>query len=365
MELTVIRPAQDAGKEQRLDAVLGYALDKIPSVCSIQKAEELAEAARQGALRNRRILFAAALGSTGINLALYAILEVLRTHPDCLRGSVAGILMDAEGEFYTKSLGREIAQTANEAGCWFVGRPLTEGTGSLRNYRVAASNHGCSLYEAYLWSAGDLVRRILSFQKPAWKQPKLLCLHSCNPSTSNTLQLWAEVKKHLFGRMEIREISLRDGAVTDCAGCSYETCMYFSRNSSCFYGGPIVEEVYPALQDCNGLILLCPNYNDALGANLTAFVNRLTSLFRKKPFADKYLFALIVSGYSGGDILARQLIGGLNMNKSFILPPGFALMETADRPGSIMKNPDICQKAGEFAAGIRSCMQDMNYKNSK
>ena len=68
-----------------------------------------------------------------------------------------------------------------------------------------------------------------------------------------------------------------------------------------------------------------------------------------------YLFALIVSGYSGGDILARQLIGGLNMNKSFILPGNFALMETANEPGSVLKNPDIQQKAGAFAQNMLSC----------
>ena len=54
--------------------------------------------------------------------------------------------------------------------------------------------------------------------------------------------------------------------------------------------------------------MLCPNYNDALSANLTAFVNRLTALFRQTRFYDKALFAIVVSGYSGGDILARQLI---------------------------------------------------------
>lgn len=353
MELTVIRP--DQGEDRRLEKVLCHALKELSEIRIIRTAEELKTAVRHGTLEGKRILFAAASGKSGINLTLYAMLEVLRLHPDCLKGSAAGILVDGEGEFYTKSLGREIAQTANGAGCWFVGRPLTEGTGSLRNYRVAASNHGCGLYEAYLWSARDLVRRILSFQRPVYRHPKLLCLHSCNPSTSNTLQLWREVRKNLSGQTEIQEISLRDGTVTDCAGCSYEMCMYFSRNSSCFYGGPIVEEVYPALQECSALVLLCPNYNDALGANLTAFVNRLTALFRKKPFADKYLFALIVSGYSGGDILARQLIGGLNMNKSFILPGNFALMETANEPGSVLKNPDIQQKAGAFARNMLSC----------
>lgn len=54
--------------------------------------------------------------------------------------------------------------------------------------------------------------------------------------------------------------------------------------------------------------MLCPNYNDALSANLTAFINRLTSLFRTTRFYDKALFAVVVSGYSGSDIVAEQLI---------------------------------------------------------
>ena len=54
--------------------------------------------------------------------------------------------------------------------------------------------------------------------------------------------------------------------------------------------------------------MLCANYNDALSANLTACVNRLTALFRQTRFYDKRLFGLVVSGYSGGDLLARQLI---------------------------------------------------------
>lgn len=357
MELILIWPRQ--GAEKRLEAVLDRALNGISVKQIIGEAGKLRQAASRGELQGQRILFAAALGRSGINLKLYAMLEVLRTSPDCLKDSVAGILVDGEGEDYTKALGREVAQSANEAGCWFVGRPLTEGTGSLQNYRIVAANSKCSLYEAYLQAARDLTERILAFQKPVYKTPGLLCVHSCNPATSNTLQLWRGVEKRIRQRSQeisIREISLRSGTVPDCAGCAYDMCMYFSRNSSCFYGGPVVEEVYPALEECNGLILLCPNYNDALGANLTALINRLTALFRKKPFADKYLFSVIVSGYSGGDILARQLIGGLNMNKSFILPGNFALKETANHPGSILEIKDIQEKMDVFAAHILECM---------
>ena len=35
------------------------------------------------------------------------------------------------------------------------------------------------------------------------------------------------------------------------------------------------------------MVMLCANYNDALAANLTAFVNRLTALFRQNRFYEK------------------------------------------------------------------------------
>ena len=291
-----------------------------------------------------------------MNLKLYEMLAILRKNCACLKDSVAGILVDGNGEAYTKSIAREVVRTANEAGCWFVGRPLAEGTGSLQNYRILAGNYHCTLYEAYLRSAREAAERVAVFQKPVYRNPRLLCVHSCNPATSNTLQLWREVRFKLPSEIQVREISLRNGTLSDCAGCAYDMCMYFSQNSSCFYGGPIVEEVYPALEECNGLMILCPNYNDALGANLTAFINRLTALFRKRPFTDKCLFSLVVSGYSGGDILQQQLIGSLNMNKSFILPGNFAMTETANQPGSILEIRNIHKKTSKFAAHIASCM---------
>ena len=110
--------------------------------------------------------------------------------------------------------------------------------------------------------------------------------------------------------------------------------------------------VYPAVRKCDALVMLCANYNDALAANLTACVNRLTALFRQTRMYDKRLFGLIVSGYSGGDLLARQLISALNMNKSFFLPPHFCLLETANERGSLIRLPGIARRAHEFAAQL-------------
>ena len=159
------------------------------------------------------------------------------------------------------------------------------------------------------------------------------------------------VKEHLES-CRINEINLRSGTIADCGGCTYPKCMHYSEQGSCFYGGPMVEEVYPAIEACDALVMICPNYNDALSANLCAFINRLTALFRKRRFYEKCLFALVVSGYSGGDIVAQQLISGLNMNKTFRLPDRFAIVETANQPGSIRTVPGIQRQAQEFAGRI-------------
>ena len=75
----------------------------------------------------------------------------------------------------------------------------------------------------------------------------------------------------------------------------------------------MVEDVYPAIRQADAVMLLCPNYNDAVSANLTAAINRLTALYRTTSFSDKALFGIVVSGYSGGDIVARQLVSALCM----------------------------------------------------
>ena len=311
--------------------------------------EELSSLLKEpAALTGCRVLFIIALGPGGINLTLSAMIRLIRLNPGCMNKSAAAMIVDGETELYTKSAASELALTLSMAGCALIGKSLVEGTGSLYNFTVSAGNLGTDLTSAYKAAAADLVHRLMNFRFVRGAVPRILCVHSCNQATSNTLQLWNYVKNGIRADAQTREISLRNKDVKDCAGCSFETCMYYSKNLSCFYGGTIVEEVYPALEWCDRLVLLCPNYNDALSASLTAMINRLTSLFRKKPFYSKQLFSLIVSGYSGSDLVARQLIDSLSMNKGFTLPGRFALIATANLPGSIERIPDIREKAREF-----------------
>ena len=302
-------------------------------------------------LENRRLLFAVALDPSGCNLAYYGMLQALRGCDTLLRGSVAGVIVTGVGEFYSKDVARDMVFAANQAGCAFLGRPLVEATGSLRNFRTQAQIGGTDEVTAFHAAVAELLSRLNGWEKPAPIR-HVLALHASQRTTSNTLALWELVKAGLPSDLGVQEICLRNGTMADCNGCSYTACLHFGEQGGCFYGGPMVDEVYPAVRKCDALVMLCANYNDALAANLTACVNRLTALFRQTRMYDKRIFGLIVSGYSGGDLLARQLISALNMNKSFYLPPRFSLLETANERGSLVKLPGIEAQATAFARHI-------------
>ena len=336
MVITVVLPENEASRPllRLLEEVL--------------QGQEWTLAAEPEGEPGRRLLFAVALDEGGCNEACYRMLGRLRRRGAGLEGCVGALVVTGTGELYTKALARELVLAANQAGCAFLGRPLVEATGSLRNFHTQAALHGTDLHAAYRLAVTDLVER-LRLWSPLPPPRRVLALHASVRATSNTLALWELVRRHLPEEVEVEELSLRNGTISDCVGCSYTTCYHFGERGECFYGGPMVDEVFPAVRRCDTLVMLCANYNDALGANLTAFVNRLTALFRQNRFYDKRLYGLVVSGYSGGDLLAQQLISGLNMNKSFFLPPRFAMLETANDKGSLLRLPGVEDRGLAFA----------------
>ena len=382
--LTVILPEDSpAGNSVPSRARFGRALEAVVSaagkenVTFIRGTENI-----PASLCDRRILFAVSLPADGICEDLFRLLRLLRTSDSLLEGATGALLVDGGGALYTKSTAAQLVFAANRAGCAFIGRPLVEATGDLSNFHVIADNLGTDLENAYLESVHDLVTRLLApapfphkgcacpaashtSRSPlqrnvrtgntAGLRPKLLALHASSHETSNTLALWHAVRDRLDG-IDTHEISLRNGTLSDCSGCSFELCLHYGEQDSCFYGGVMVEEVYPALREADAILMVCPNYNDAIGANLTAFINRLTAMYRAHPFTGKALFAIVVSGYSGSDMLATQLIAALNMNKSFYLPPRFCLTATAHAPGSAMQIPGIHAQLDAFADSIRQTM---------
>ncbi|MBQ7758811.1 flavodoxin family protein [Anaerotignum sp.] len=341
-KLTLVYPqCADAKRTERLNALLDEILKEYEYTV-IKYAEEFVP------LKNQKILFAIPLGISGINLEYFHFLKILRTHSDMLKGSVGGIIVDGESELYTKSVAREFMFTANQAGCSFPGRAMVEGTESLQNFNIQAMRLETDNLTAYHIAAKEMLERVMAFQPRPKKKTNILVLHASNFKTSNTSELWNMVKENLHD-CEIEEISLRNGTIQDCSGCPYRMCMHYSEKSSCYYGGVIAEQVYPAILKCDALVLLCPNYNDALSANITAFINRLTALFRKTAFYEKTVYAIVVSGYSGGNIVAEQVISALSMNKTFRLPAYFSMVETANDPMSILKVDGIEERAHAFA----------------
>jgi multimeric flavodoxin WrbA len=346
MSLIVIHPSADDGRfDLRLTAVLAQALEGI-EYRQIDRAEQLRD------LKGQRLLFAVPLGEYGVNVEYLRLLRRLRGEPELLEGCTAGLLVDGAGELYTKSTAAELALALNLCGCTLIGRPLVEATGSLANFRIQAKNLGVDVESAYQAAARELVERLMGADFSKKERPELLVLHASSHHVSNTMQLWSKAAQRLGDACAITELGLRNGTLSDCSGCPYTMCLHFGEKGGCFYGGVMQDEVYPAVRRADAIVLLCPNYNDALSANLTAFINRLTALFRQTRFYDKAMFALVVSGYSGSDIVARQLISALNMNKSFYLPGRFAMLETANNPGEAAALPGIEERLDRFARNI-------------
>lgn len=360
-EILLIRPREPGGRENsRLlkalrEGLAGVRLQEVTEVSQLEAmTDESGRLAPEGWTGKHLALFAIDLGEYGVNLEYTRLLGWLRSHPKSLEGWTGGVTADADSDLYTKSAARELVFTANRAGCAFVGRPLVEGTKTLSNFAIVASNLGTDLYGAYVESIKLLVKEMAKSQEPDKERKReLLVLHASSHKSSNTYAVWQGVKQYLTD-ISITEIGLRNGTLADCSGCPYKMCLHFGERGSCFYGGVMVENVYPAVKKADGILLLAPNYNDALSANLTAFINRLTALFRTTRFYDKKLFGIVVSGYSGSDLIAEQMIAALNMNKTFYLPGHFAMLETANHPGEAMKLPGIEERMRQYAKRIQN-----------
>ena len=334
------------GESVRLKQTLDFALNGI-------SYEQVPCAEAVDRLTGARVLFAIALSEHGLDADVLSLIAFLRVHPRAMEGSIGAMIVDGEGELFTKQTADMLALAANLAGCSFPGKPLVEATATLDNWRVQAIRREVTAAEAYRQAARELIVRLVGFAPKTRTRPKVLVLHASDHSTSNTLQIGSAITERLLDDCDIREISLQNGAIYDCRGCSYKTCAHFARQNSCFYGGVITNDVYPAINECDALLLLCPNYNDSASANILAFINRLTSVLVYNSLYEKYLYSVVVSGYSGSDLVAQQVLGALCLNKTFMLPPRFCLMQTANYPGEAMQAKGMPERIETFAANMR------------
>jgi len=346
-DLVLIKPQCEKTHDlKRLEYILTRSL-KSCVFDTITTADEFACAD----LKGKKVLFAISLDKSGVNLEHYKVLKKIRLDKTCLEDSTCALIVDGASELHTKAVAGELALSANMSGGTFIGKSLVEGTGILKNYNTIARNILAENLEAYAKMAEALAYNLLSFEKPKKERPKILAIHAGNSEKSNTKALWDMVRSYLSD-ITVQEFSLQDGEVKDCRGCAYAVCLDYGKRKTCFFDDLITEKIYPAIIDCDALVIISPNYNDAPTAYIMAFMNRLTALLRGNHLFDKQLFAVVVSGYSGGDLVANQLVRSLNMNRPFILPSGFALFETANNPGEIKEIPGIEKIASEFAENI-------------
>ena len=304
-------------------------------------------------LQNKKIFFACENTDIDCDIAMLEFFSKLYEKGDkCLLGSVAAVLIHSNTEHGTKRTGQDIIYLANNLGCSFIGHSAVEATSSLRNFLTWQKILNLSVEEICLKMCSRLRNRLLEYNPITINQPKILVLYSSPHKTSNTLDLWHMTSNHLSD-YNIKELQIENGEVLDCKGCSYKLCTHYGNQNKCFYGGVMVQDVLPSIEESDAIIWLCPNYNDAVAANLTAVINRLTVLYRKIDFYDKSIFAVVVSGNSGSDSISKQLIGALNINKGFRLPPYFSIMAIANDPGEIFNIPQIDERTKAFAENIK------------
>lgn len=305
--------------------------------------------------QNRKIVFLGDLDGVGFYPDIHhQLLRLWETGGDqALQGSEGIVLISSGSDLFTKRAAQNIVFLANRMGCRFPGHCLVESLGDLSNFRTWQKTSSLTLEEIRSEQCQKLFERFKAYSPPAASTPKILALHASSNQTSNTLMLWQGVQKHLPPGWS-ETLSIQNGSVVDCKGCDFVTCGHYAQQKSCFYGGVVISELIPAIEAANIIVFISPNYNDALSAMHTALINRLTALYRRMPLYDKRFYGIIVSGNSGSDSLACQMISALNFNKGMDLPPRFALMKNANDPGSILKDGDFDLYTAEFAASIQN-----------
>jgi len=298
--------------------------------------------------QNRKILLVVPLNTLGYDMNMLNFLTAIKNN-EFFKGSIGGMIVSSSSDYYTKSMAQDLILHMNGMGLGFVGHSVIEIVKDFQNFATWNKTINTNLKDIAVSHAKQLVDRIQTHEKKELKS--VLALHSSSYKTSNTLGLWHMVKSHL-NDFEVNEIHIENGTVVDCKGCSFHTCMHFGKHHSCFYGGVMVEEVLPAIEAADMIVWVCPNYNDSVSANMLAVINRLTVLYRQISFHDKMCFAVVVSGNSGSDSVTKQLIGALNINKGFQLPPYFSIMATANDPLKVLELEGIDDKAKKMALNI-------------
>lgn len=335
-------------------------------------------------INSRKILLAYDLNEIGCNRELTAYLEKLHSlsigSGRRFKDTIFGLLVTSANDQFTKSSARSVIYLLNTMGIDFVGHPIVEATHELENLSKWKKNLGKSEVDILCYLSKVLGEKMRAYgligydalepEEEYASEPqvsfgsevdhqlkKIAVIHASDRKTSNTLLLWDMVRPHLQ-HVEVEELYLSNEVLNDCRGCLFETCVRFAEEKRCFYDDFITRQVLPAVEAADVVVWVCPNYNDTIGARIMAAINRLTVLYRRVKLDHKLMYAIVVSGNSGGDCVASQLIGALNINKGFHLPAEFALIETANSPRSILNVHHVDHRAEAFAKTMNDKVED-------
>lgn len=353
-ELTVVYSSET---DQSWLALIKAALKDMGLELSFWKTQRLAE---ETSLSGRRFLFVCDLNEIGRDKGIDELLiswkkRQARGERRLLAGVYAAIISRSMTDWHTKTHARSLALFLSDLGASVIGKPLIEVLPNYENFRTWKKTSSLSLEGIGLERIQDLARRLSETALPKLKAPRILVLHTCDYRTSNTLALWHLTRQHLeslTSACQIHEIYMPRGSITDCISCPYNVCVGLAKELDCTVGGQYVEEIMPHMAAADVILWLCPNYNDTLSADLISVINRMSGFYRTRDLTEKRIYGIIVSGNSGTDAVANQLIGSLNLNKGFALPPHFCLTEIANDPLSVLEKPGISEKARAFAQQI-------------
>lgn len=310
---------------------------------------------QQKAFDFERVLLLCSLNEIGRDFDMDQLVRVLKLEmprQDRRASFYLGFAISSDTEFYTKSYARWLALSFSLLGANVIGKPLVEFLPGYVNYKTWKKTLDLSLSEIAQRQVLSLCQRLIEAEHLRLYKPKCLVIHACKEGTSNTLLLWREIAKQVkleSPQMAIKEIYMERGSITDCIGCDYETCVSAAKSLDCIVGGQYVDEIMPALDWADIIVWLCPNYNDSISADLMAVINRMSGYYRTRQLSSKRYYGIIVSGNSGSDTVAQQLIGALTLNKGFGLPPYFCMTEIASEPCSILRNEGINQRIQAFS----------------
>lgn len=203
-KITVICPLDEGQTlSERMEHVLNYALH-----WGSREVEWITKASKLQSITGGTLLFAVYVSDTRNNIEYSRMLDRIRREGDFFPECTGAVLVGRWKRSLHEGDWPGNGHTANQAGCTFIGRPLVEGTASLKNFQIQANLRKTDLMAAYHLAARNLIERLTSFAPPKTKRPKLLVLHASNVQTSNTISFWRMVKTHLIN-FDIREISLR------------------------------------------------------------------------------------------------------------------------------------------------------------